>query len=177
MAVITAFDPPDAAQGGLREQYLAFLAAHDDAMTRDCAAGHLTASTLVVDPAAGRVLLTLHARIGRWLQLGGHCEPGDPTLLAAAGREAAEESGIGDLELAPGPVRLDRHRVHGCRSSAGEPRLLDHLDVQYLAVAAPGAAISISAESLALRWWPWDALPDVDPAVAALVARASAEFR
>ncbi len=41
-----------------------------------------------------RVLLTLHKTVDRWLQLGGHCEPGDTTLAGAALREAAEESGL-----------------------------------------------------------------------------------
>jgi 8-oxo-dGTP pyrophosphatase MutT (NUDIX family) len=48
----------------------------------------ITASTLVVDDAAQKVLLTLHPRFGRWLQLGGHCEDTDVGIRAAALREA-----------------------------------------------------------------------------------------
>ena len=40
------------------------------------------------------MLLTLHRKVGRWLQLGGHCEPADTTLAGAALREATEESGL-----------------------------------------------------------------------------------
>ena len=47
-------------------------------------------------PRCGIVLLTLHPRVGQWLQLGGHCEPDDATIADAAAREGREESGIED---------------------------------------------------------------------------------
>ena len=59
-----------------------------------------------------RVLLTLHPRVGAWLQLGGHLEDTDPSLLAAAAREAAEESGIAGIVLDPVPVDLDVQPDH-----------------------------------------------------------------
>ena len=75
----------------------------------------------------------------------------------AALREALEESGIAESRLAlhPDPVHLDRHELIG---SFG--RCTWHLDVRYVAVAAPGAAHAISEESLDLAWWPVDALPE-----------------
>ncbi|MGH3560799.1 MAG: NUDIX hydrolase, partial [Mycobacterium sp.] len=48
-----------------------------------------------------------------------------------------------------------------------------HLDLQFVAHAPPGARIGISDESLDLRWWPIDALPETDAALAYLVTRAS----
>ncbi len=172
VAVLRAYAPAGEAQRAWRDDYLTFLAAHDDAMTRGCGAGHLTASALVVDPGAGRVLLTLHAKLGRWLQMGGHCEPGDATLAAAAVREAVEESGVAGLALCPGPVRLDRHTLPACADDAGRARTLDHLDVQYVALAPPGAVEQISSESLDLRWFGWDDVPTSDASVLALVAAA-----
>ncbi|MDZ4265979.1 MAG: NUDIX domain-containing protein, partial [Mycobacterium sp.] len=89
-----------------------------------------------------------------WLQLGGHCEPDDESVVAAALREATEESGISGLTIDPLPVAL---HVHPLTCSLGVPTR--HLDVQFVAHAPEGAEIAISDESLDLRWWPLDGLP------------------
>ncbi|MFI5944726.1 NUDIX domain-containing protein [Streptomyces sp. SID4919] len=139
-------------QDELRELYLAHLSAHPDGVWKSCEDGHVTASALVVDPERDRVLLTLHGKIHKWLQMGGHCEPSDATLADAALREAAEESGVEGLRLLRGgPVRLDRHATP-CAW---------HLDVQYAAIAPAGAVESISDESLDLRWFGYDEVAKV----------------
>ena len=169
---LSAWAAPTPDQVAMRGAYLDYLAEHDDAMWRRCSPGHLTASALVLDLVARRVLLTLHPKVGRWLQTGGHCEPGDRTLASAALREATEETGIEGLELLDQPVQLDRHPV-GCQGP-GEPDR-EHLDVQYVALAPDGADAVRGPESLDLRWWPVDALPEgVDGSVRALVSRAVA---
>ncbi len=161
--VLEEWDAPGTGQESLRLDYLKHLAAYPGGMGKPCTAGHITASALVVDPVGGRVLLTLHRKLGMWLQTGGHCEPADHSLAGAALREALEESGVSGLALlGNAPVNLDRH-LTPCAW---------HLDVQYAAVAPPGAVEAISEESLDLRWFAYDEVGAVaDASVQRLVAR------
>lgn len=169
---LRGWTPPDHDQAALREAFLAFLAARpEDACRRSCEAGHLTASAVLLDHERRNVLLTLHPRVGRWIQLGGHCEPEDETLAAAALREATEESGIGGLKMDPEPLHLD---VHPITCSLGLPTR--HLDVRYLMYAPRGAIERISEESRDLRWWPLDRLPSDTDTIPRLVVLASARL-
>lgn len=165
LATLRGWSAPDAGQDALRARYVAHLEAHEDGVFRSCRPDHLTAGALVVSADRTQVLLTLHAKAGRWFQFGGHLEPGDAGLAEAALREATEESGVPGLELDPVPVHLDEHPVTFC----GAPGLVHHLDVRFVAVAPAGAVPVVSEESTDVRWWPVDALPEPDTG---LVARA-----
>ena len=170
---LRGWQAPDAAQDTLRHAVLAFLAARPDACLRECVPGHITASALVVDHTRTRALLTLHPRFGRWLQLGGHCEDTDTDIVAAALREATEESGIDELDMDPALAAL---HVHPVTCSLGVPTR--HLDMQFIARAPAGAEIACSDESLDLRWWPLTALPhDCDFGLTQLAAAATARVQ
>lgn len=151
------WQPSTTGQRSLREAFLGFLAARPDACARSCEPGHITASALVLSSSGAEVLLTLHPRVGAWLQLGGHCEPTDTTLAGAALREATEESGIDGLTIDPVPLHVD---VHPITCSLGKPTR--HFDVRFVVRAPAGASPVRSDESLDLRWWPVNALPE-DP--------------
>ena len=146
--------PNDPGQDAVRLAVLAFVLARPDACERACVPGHVTASALVLDHTGTRTLLTLHPRLGRWVQLGGHCEESDADIASAALREAAEESGIDGLTIEDIPTAV---HVHALTCSLGVPT--HHLDIQFVAHAPEGASIAISDESDDLRWWPLGELP------------------
>ncbi|MBF6194924.1 NUDIX domain-containing protein [Nocardia sp. CDC186] len=138
----------------LREAMLAFLGSAPRGCLREHAPGHITASAVVFSHDGREVLLTLHPRVGRWIQLGGHCEERDETVADAALREATEESGIAGLRLEPG---LYGAQAHPITCSLGVPTR--HLDLLFRITAPAGALPVRSHESTDLRWWPVHALP------------------
>ncbi|MCF8571444.1 NUDIX domain-containing protein [Gordonia sp. HY002] len=162
-AILADWTAPDAEQDALRHTMLAFVDAADDPCMRACVPGHVTGSVIVFDATLRHVLLTLHPRVGKWIQLGGHCEPDDASVAATAAREGLEESGLPSLRLSDAPVHLHTHPI---TCSLGVPTR--HLDVRYAAVADPTPdgslpAIVRSDESVDLAWWPVDDLPaDID---------------
>lgn len=154
--VLEGWHAPDPQQERLRVELLDHCATHPDALWKQGPPAHLTASALVLNASLDKVLLTLHAKAGLWLQFGGHFEPGDQSVLGAATREAREESGIADLVLHPQLVHLDRHAL----LAAGFGRCSEHLDLRYAGIAEDEDAYAVSEESLDVAWWPVDALPD-----------------
>lgn len=166
LTVLESWVAPTPAQHHLREQYVEHLRAHPDGLLRSCRPDHLTASTLVLSPDAERVLLTLHAKAAAWFQLGGHLEPTDADVVAAATREAQEESGLHRLRLDPVPVHLDVHPVPFCGPG------VRHLDVRFVASTDDEHGHRAGEESSDLRWWPVDDLPGSDLTELVALARA-----
>ncbi|MER5551334.1 NUDIX domain-containing protein [Streptomyces sp. NPDC002793] len=84
-----------------------------DLTSRKTLPGHVTAGVILVG-RDGRVLHILHSATGKWLLPGGHIEPSDNTLLQAAGRELAEETGIPPYVVTPHseiPLHIDVHPI------------------------------------------------------------------
>lgn len=114
---------------------------------------HFTGSAVVVDPPGARVCLIHHRKLARWLQPGGHAEPGDAADLSrTALREAREETGL-TVSLhptAPSPLDVD---VHAIPARGEKPGHL-HLDVRFLLVAQdPDALQAQSSETLGAKWF------------------------
>lgn len=168
--MLASWTAPNYQQDQLRREFLSLALSEPDAAFRGCTPDHITASTLIFSADASQVALLFHPKFGRWLQMGGHCEPSDLTLSAAALREATEESGLEILDLDPLPVLLSRHRVK-CWPDG------HHFDVQFIARAQHGATLKCSVESVDLRWFD---LADVrrvsDESVADLLAAALARL-
>jgi 8-oxo-dGTP pyrophosphatase MutT (NUDIX family) len=154
--------PADAKESHDLAEMLAFLERHANPFDREIADGHFTGSAVVVSAAGDRVLLLHHRKLERWLQPGGHAEPGEREGTAVALREAREETGIEGLSLhpsAPRPLDVD---VHPIPARGAEPAHR-HLDLRYLVVAPrDGTARRAVAEARALRWFTWEELSAVD---------------
>jgi 8-oxo-dGTP pyrophosphatase MutT (NUDIX family) len=122
------------------------------------------------------VLLVHHARLGRWLQPGGHVEPGDASPIASARREVLEECGLAELDpIGSAPIDLDVHEIPG---RGQEPGHL-HYDLRYAFAVSGTPALRQSEESIALRWVAADGLGELtdELSVTRLVARAVAALR
>lgn len=168
LATLADWSPPSPDQAALRDRFVAHLRRHVHGVSRSCYPDHLTAGVLVLSHDAEAALLNLHGKAGRWFAFGGHLEPDDETVAGAAQREAVEESGLTGLSVDPVPVHLDEHLVGFC-----DPRgAVHHLDVRFAALAPAGAIPAASAESMDVRWWPLDALPDLEPDMHRLIAAA-----
>lgn len=130
------------------QRILDFVQQTPDCFNRSHATGHITGSAWLLSPDGNKALLTLHRKLGRWLQPGGHAD-GCCDTLATALREAREESGImGIVPLRREIYDVDIHRIP---ARAQEPEHL-HYDVRYL-LRAPHTRFSISHESDSLAWW------------------------
>ncbi len=115
--------------------------------------GHLTCSALVVD-GAGRMLRIWHNVFGKWLQPGGHTEPSDTTLLDAAVRELAEETGImvdASALLHSDPIDIDVHNVPPNRDR-GEPRH-HHFDVRYAFTLPAASRVTLQWGEVSGFYW------------------------
>jgi 8-oxo-dGTP pyrophosphatase MutT (NUDIX family) len=155
VARLEVWEAPDAQQEQWRRELLDHCAQHPGALWKQGPRQHLTTGALVLSPALDRVLLTLHAKAGMWLQFGGHFEPEDTTVLAAATRETREESGLPDLVLDPRIVELHRHEL----LATAFGRCAEHLDIRFAGVAPDDADFAVSDESLDVAWWPVDGMP------------------
>jgi 8-oxo-dGTP pyrophosphatase MutT (NUDIX family) len=111
---------------------------------------HVTASALIIHPATGRVLLRWHQRMGGWLQVGGHGDPGETDPLAIAVREAAEETGLTDL--LPWPDAAIRQVVIvRVPPGKGEPAH-EHADVRFFMATENPQAVRPENPDAPLRW-------------------------
>lgn len=143
--------PEGAEEAPFLRQMLELLESGRPCFARGDFPAHFTGSALVLSTDRRRALLHHHAKLGRWMQFGGHCED-DANILDVALREALEESGIEGLTpLGDTPFDLDIHPIPE-RPALGEPAHF-HYDVRFLFTAPENARFACSEESLGLRWF------------------------
>jgi 8-oxo-dGTP pyrophosphatase MutT (NUDIX family) len=159
--ILSRHEPGDEAEADDLARIRAFVDLHAQPFDRAITQGHLTASAMVLTADGERVLLLFHEKLRRWLQPGGHAEPGETQGEAIALREAQEETGLTGLALhpdAPRPLDVD---VHDIPARKGEPAH-EHLDLRYLVTADDSTLRPAAGETRRVRWFTWDELPALD---------------
>jgi 8-oxo-dGTP pyrophosphatase MutT (NUDIX family) len=127
---------------------LEFISQYQNCFERSLEIGHLTGSAWLVNQVNAHALLTHHAKLNKWIQLGGHCD-GDPDVLAVAIKEAQEESGIKNIV----PISTDIFDldIHVFPETAHNKEHL-HYDVRFLLQVVGNETIVQNHESKELRW-------------------------
>ncbi len=166
-ALVEAHVPSDARERASKERFLVELDRLTRPFDRDADPVHVTASAVVA--GARGTVLHRHRRLGRWLQPGGHVDPGESAAEAAV-REVLEETGLEASHPAAGPslVRLD---VHAAATHV-------HLDLCFLLQVAgdrdPAPALG---ESPDVRWFSWGHAEEIaDGALRGALRAAHAEL-
>lgn len=118
---------------------------------------HVTVGALLV--RGEEILLIEHRAYGITLQPGGHLEPTDATLIDAAARELAEETGVDPGQVFPAsqtPIYVEYGRVPA-RPEKDEPDHY-HLDIGYSFVTAHADVGRIQeSEVTGAAWYSLDA--------------------
>lgn len=131
-----------------------------DLTTRDEFRGHATAGAILADPD-GRILHIRHLALDRWLLPGGHLEDSDATLLDAALRELAEETGIPAAAVTPAgdrPLHIDIHPIPA-NPAKGEPEHR-HIDFRFLFHTTSAIGPLQTEEITAAAWRRADSIGD-----------------
>ena len=145
-SLVRAHQPADEREWAAQARFLAELARLDAPCDEHADPTHVTASGIVVGRRG--TVLHLHKRLGRWMQPGGHIDPGE-TPPVAARREAMEELGLTVEHPSGGPhlLHLDVHEA-----ALGHT----HLDLRYLLVGGDADPQPPPGESPEARWFDWD---------------------
>jgi len=137
------------------EQTIDFIQQYPTSHSPNCferalTVGHITASAWITDFAVEQALFTHHKKIGKWLQLGGHCD-GDENVMQVALQEAREESGLFDFTLNQSEIfDIDIHLIPSYKLIPAHY----HYDIRFWFLADKSVPLSISHESKDLKWLP-----------------------
>ena len=172
---VLAHEPADDEEAADLERLRAMLEAEASPWSRSIPM-HVTGSALVVDPASRRVLLRWHAKQERWLQVGGHGDPGEDDPYVVALREAEEETALTDLRPFP-DRRLFQVAIVPVNPTPNEPAH-EHADLRYLLATDRPGDVPPEVEGVPLRWCTFAEAHEVaDSGLTRLLRRAESAVR
>ena len=118
----------------------------EDPFDRNADPTHVTASAIVVGDRG--IVLHRHRRLLRWMQPGGHLDPGESPAEAVI-RECVEETGLAVTHPASGPrvIHVDVHE-------AAQEHV--HLDLRFLLWAPDQQPVPGPGESQDVAWFTWE---------------------
>lgn len=133
---------------------LSLLDATPDIYTRENMVAHMTASSWLLNKSHDKVLMIYHNIYNSWSWTGGHAD-GDRDLLAVARREAAEETGVTEINAVSEDIfsieilTVDGHEKRGVYV----PSHL-HLNVTYLLEADEEEVLRVKPdENSGVKWF------------------------
>jgi 8-oxo-dGTP pyrophosphatase MutT (NUDIX family) len=148
--MLERYIPQDPVEAGYQRRMLTLATLGAAAFSRlNYAPGHFTASAFVLSPDESSLLLIFHRRLRRWLQPGGHLDP-DEGVFAAARREVAEETGVGEVDFLGGAPSLFDLDVHEIPPREDEPAH-EHFDLRVL-VRARQLNLMAASDAGAAKW-------------------------
>ncbi len=154
-AELSAYSTHYTVELSFRDRMLELLK-YENCFERSLLQGHFTASVWVVNKTRDKALFTHHAKLNRWLQLGGHAD-GNEDLRAVAKMECEEESGLKKFDFLSDRIfDLD---IHTIPERKGVPEH-DHYDVRFISEADEADLLTVSEESHDVAWIPFSDIPE-----------------
>lgn len=151
--LLNHYTPANEREADFQRRMLTLTQAEGDPFSRShYEPGHFTASAFVLSPDGQDVLLILHGKLGLWLQPGGHVDPEDEDIFAAARREVLEETGLSALSWPQGQPALFDLDIHLIPARKGEPDH-EHFDVRVL-FQAQTRDFTVGSDAKDARWLP-----------------------
>lgn len=146
---LQSYQPEFEVERAFKEAMLELLN-YPNCFERSLLHAHFTGSAWVVNQDLSKALLTHHAKLDKWLQLGGHAD-GMENIAEVAKKELQEESGLRNFKLFDDQIfDLD---IHTIPERKGVPEH-EHFDVRYLFLTDEKEALSINHESKEMAWVP-----------------------
>lgn len=130
-----------------KNQILQFVENEPDCFKRVLLKGHITGSAFIVNSEYSKTVLVHHAKIGKWLQPGGHAD-GETDIAKVALKEAEEETGLVNLKIIPKIFDIDIHTISARKEV---PEHL-HYDIRFLIITDEVEPFQISYESTDIQW-------------------------